>query len=247
MQICHQCPCQCSNTRLDSPQHACIITHVSDVLHHHPCVRCAATFSKPIVSCEQTNQTSALFAGSPQPTPGDGLVAAINTPGISNTDQCGVCYSVSCMDGPTRGLPGSEFADSGCISSKSITVMITDSCPCDHDNPDNQKWCCGDRTHLDLSHTAFGLIANHSKGVVDIKYTRLESCNAIEHGIDTQTCDKLQQYSAVFQMADLCRAAWGASVSMLTAGIVLVYLAVGLWQKIASPSRNNQQQHLSEC
>ncbi|KAL0035605.1 hypothetical protein WJX79_002140 [Trebouxia sp. C0005] len=45
------------------------------------------------------------YIGSPLPADGDGLVAAINTPGLSNTGQCGVCYDVTCVDGPTRGAP----------------------------------------------------------------------------------------------------------------------------------------------
>ncbi|KAL0025422.1 hypothetical protein WJX79_008304 [Trebouxia sp. C0005] len=80
------------------------------------------------------------YIGAPRPSPGSGMVAAMNTAGLNNTDECGTCYAVSCVNGPTRGRPGSEFQDSGCISDKSITVMITDSCPCDHANPDNKKW-----------------------------------------------------------------------------------------------------------
>lgn len=171
-------------------------------------------------------------AGSPQPTAGYGMVAAINTPGLNNTDQCGTCYAVSCVNGPTRGLPGSQLPDSGCISSKPITVMITDSCPCDHANPDNQKWCCGDTTHLDLSHMAFGMIADHSKGVVDLKIQKLDSCPGAQHGVNTQTCDVLQKYHAAFKAADFCRALFGAAVSCLFAGYVLMYLITGVWQRL---------------
>ena len=151
------------------------------------------------------------------------------------------------MNGPTRGLPGSEFEDSGCISDQTITVMITDSCPCDHDNPDNQKWCCGDKTHLDLSHSAFGLIANHSKGVVDIKYTRLESCGAAEHSVNMQTCDNFEDYHTAYYVADVCQVFFGAAVSFAAAGVVLVYLVVGLWRKVRTMSRASSQQHLNEC
>jgi rare lipoprotein A (peptidoglycan hydrolase) len=33
----------------------------------------------------------------------------------------------------------------------------------------NKRWCCGDRTHLDLSYAAFDQIAMRHRGVVDIK------------------------------------------------------------------------------
>lgn len=187
------------------------------------------------------------YIGSPRPSPGSGMVAAINTAGLNNTDECGTCYAVSCVNGPTRGLPGSEFRDSGCISDKSITVMITDSCPCDHANPDNKKWCCGDTTHLDLSFMAFGSIANHSKGVVDIKFEKLASCEASEHGVNTQTCDKLQKYHTAYQAADVCRAVFGASISLLFAGFVLIYLVTGIWQRVHNHRQEAVHEHLCDC
>lgn len=52
---------------------------------------------------------------------------------------------------------------------KSVTVMISDSCPCHHPNSSNKRWCCGDRTHLDLSYAAFDQIAVRHRGVVDLK------------------------------------------------------------------------------
>ena len=52
---------------------------------------------------------------------------------------------------------------------KSVTVMISDSCPCHHPNTGNKRWCCGDRTHLDLSYAAFDQIAVRHRGVVDLK------------------------------------------------------------------------------
>lgn len=91
-------------------------------------------------------------------------VSAINTDGgiaWGTTRKCGECYEVACVDGPRRGLQSSaEGPWGGCRASgrKSVVVMITDSCPCQHPNPGNQKWCCGDRTHLDLSWKAFEAI-----------------------------------------------------------------------------------------
>lgn len=184
------------------------------------------------VARDKHNDACLCYAGSPQPTAGHGLVAAINTPGLNNTDQCGTCYLITCVDGPTRGLPDSKLPDSGCISDKPITVMITDSCPCDHANPDNKKWCCGDTTHLDLSHTAFGMIADHSKGVVDLRIQKLDFCPAAEHGVNTETCDVLHKYHAAFKAADICRAVFGAAVSCLFAGFVLMYLITSIWQRL---------------
>lgn len=175
------------------------------------------------------------------------MVAAMNTAGLNNTDECGTCYAVSCIDGPTRGLPGSEFTDSGCISNKSITVMITDSCPCDHANPNNKKWCCGDTTHMDLSYMAFGMIANHSKGVVDMKWERLSSCGAADLGVNSQTCDNLQKYHAVFKAADACRAVFSASVSLLFAGFVLLYLITGVWRRLYHQRQDAVHEHLCDC
>ena len=66
-------------------------------------------------------------AGSPWPADGQGFAAAINTAGTANTDQCGICYSIQCTEGPTRGTPGAEFKESGCwTQNRTITVMITD-------------------------------------------------------------------------------------------------------------------------
>jgi hypothetical protein len=36
----------------------------------------------------------------------------------------------------------------------------------------NKRWCCGDRTHLDLSYAAFDQIAVRHRGVVDLKEER---------------------------------------------------------------------------
>jgi len=61
---------------------------------------------------------------------------------------------------------------------KSVTVMITDSCPCGHPNPSNQRHCCGgeadDGRHLDLSYAAFDSVALRHRGLVDIKYRKTD-------------------------------------------------------------------------
>ena len=55
------------------------------------------------------------------------------------TDECGACYEVMCVAGRQRGLADSALGPwAGCANGdgeKSITVLITDSCPCGHPNP----------------------------------------------------------------------------------------------------------------
>ena len=66
-----------------------------------------------------------LDAGEQQPNAGFGLVAAINTPKMQNTDQCGACYEVQCVDGATRGRPESTVAaDTGCMCAPSYECTL---------------------------------------------------------------------------------------------------------------------------
>ena len=63
------------------------------------------------------------------------------------TDKCGQCFEVMCVDGATRGKDWSELGPwGGCqeAGKKSVTVKISDSCPCHHPNTSNKRWCCGD-------------------------------------------------------------------------------------------------------
>ena len=95
------------------------------------------------------------------------------------TDKCGQCFEVVCVDGATRGKEWSDLGPwGGCTDAgkKSVTVKISDSCPCQHPNPSNKRWCCGDVTHLDLSYAAFDQIAERHRGVVDLK-VRPASCS----------------------------------------------------------------------
>ncbi len=68
--------------------------------------------------------------------------------------------------------------------------MITDSCPCDHPNPTNKLFCCGDTTHFDLSWWAFDAIGDTAQGFMDVMYERLPSCPiASTLGVNRDTCD----------------------------------------------------------
>ncbi|KAK9790755.1 hypothetical protein WJX73_003014 [Symbiochloris irregularis] len=143
------------------------------------------------------------YIGEKQPNRGVGLVAAVNTPGIQNTDQCGACYEIRCVDGPTRGPDSTERPDSACVFNTTITVMITDSCPCNHKNPSNQKWCCGDMQHFDLSYSAFGSIARQEAGVIDVQYVRVPSarCQYDQRtGVNFDTC---KAYYGVYTVSDM--------------------------------------------
>ncbi|GFH09220.1 expansin-like EG45 domain-containing protein, partial [Haematococcus lacustris] len=44
-----------------------------------------------------------------------------------------------------------------CFNQDPITVVITDTCPCDKPNNaySNTRWCCGDMDHLDIGIWAF--------------------------------------------------------------------------------------------
>ena len=86
-----------------------------------------------------------------------------------------------CVDGPTRGLPGSRFgadAVSACHEPgrKSVVVEVTDSCPCNYpaNAASNAMWCCGDVPHFDLGYAAFDVIADRGKGVVDLLWRQVD-------------------------------------------------------------------------
>lgn len=102
------------------------------------------------------------------------MVAAIATPGLENTRLCGTCVEMRCVPGKYRGLPWSEFGKPNvCFSNKgkSITVIISDSCPVDHANPNNKKYCNFYQSmHFDLSYWAFKILAEPKYGVVDVEY-----------------------------------------------------------------------------
>ena len=91
-----------------------------------------------------------------------------------------------CVDGATRGKDWSDLGPWGGCSEpgkKTVTVMISDSCPCHHPNSGNKRWCCGDRTHLDLSYAAFDQIAVRHRGVVDLKVRPADCQKQGERGV----------------------------------------------------------------
>ena len=83
-------------------------------------------------------------------------------------------------------------------------------------------------THLDLSYAAFGSIADHDKGVINIMYERLPFCSAAEHDVNTQTCDK---YYGVVHKSDLWKLAVGVAVCFLAAGMSVGSLVKVLYRR----------------
>jgi rare lipoprotein A (peptidoglycan hydrolase) len=84
-----------------------------------------------------------------------------------------------CVPGKTRGTDSSSLGPwQGCqdAGKRSVVVKISDSCPCNHPNTSNKRWCCGDAQHFDLSYSAFDVIAQRDRGVVDLK-VRQVSCD----------------------------------------------------------------------
>ena len=81
-----------------------------------------------MVSAEATrghtvrHMDGAIPAGEKQPLPGYGMTAALNTPGKTLTHQCGVCYSVRCVNGPARGTPESLNPWGACLDSNKTVV-----------------------------------------------------------------------------------------------------------------------------
>jgi len=73
------------------------------------------------------------------------FVAAAQTMGGYDwglTGDCGKCFEVMCVDGRTRGTSQSQLGPwEGCQESgkRSVVIMISDSCPCNHPNPSNKK------------------------------------------------------------------------------------------------------------
>ena len=104
-------------------------------------------------------------------------ISAVNTRGMTYTMTIGTCILVTCVNGPTRGLPYSTYPYPGCkAGNNSVLVQITDSCPC-LQNPSNAINCCTDpfvQRHLDLATPAFTQIAEESAGIVDVLYQQID-------------------------------------------------------------------------
>eukprot|EP01025_Chloroclados_australasicus_P058357 TRINITY_DN731_c0_g4_i1.p1 TRINITY_DN731_c0_g4~~TRINITY_DN731_c0_g4_i1.p1 ORF type:complete len:456 (+),score=31.35 TRINITY_DN731_c0_g4_i1:82-1368(+) len=94
--------------------------------------------------------------------------------------SCGRCYEVKCMPSVFKDNFGEQLDRSGiCYDPEaSLVVTITDTCPCNYASNwySNQRWCCGDMDHLDLSVWAFEKLADTKWGVLGLQYREV-SCD----------------------------------------------------------------------
>ncbi|KAF8069379.1 EXPA2 [Scenedesmus sp. PABB004] len=101
-------------------------------------------------------------------------VAAITDAAPDYKGSCGRCYEIACApmhltDGYGQGMDrNAACRDPGA----SVTVMVTDTCPCDYpaNYYSNKRWCCGDYMHFDLSSWAFEKLGERKWGVMGVHY-----------------------------------------------------------------------------
>mmetsp|Transcript_18802 Transcript_18802/g.34123 ORF Transcript_18802/g.34123 Transcript_18802/m.34123 type:complete len:205 (-) Transcript_18802:221-835(-) len=103
--------------------------------------------------------------------------------------SCGRCYEVRCRNSDFRDGYG-QFLDrsQSCYDSqgKSVVLTITDACPCSYPNNaySNQRWCCGDMNHMDLSKEAFEQLANLDVGVIGMEFREVDCYSKGNQGGD---------------------------------------------------------------
>ncbi len=149
-------------------------------------------------------------------------IAAVNTRAMTYTQTIGTCILVTCVNGPTRGLPYSTYPWPGCKpGNSSVLVQITDSCLCDQ-NPSNTINCCQNPLpqgrHLDLSTPAFTQIAEESAGIVDVLYQQITCPDGNPTGVSWASWEAkygttIQEWSqSKFNTLATVESACGASV-----------------------------------
>ena len=97
--------------------------------------------------------------------------------GAYEHNKCGHCFEIQC-DPRGRGYCRGDRLNA------SIIVRVTDRCPCHHENPSNKRWCCGDEPHFDVSHEAFGELASHVGGWVNLQWREIQCPEAVGLGGD---------------------------------------------------------------
>lgn len=94
-----------------------------------------------------------------------------------HSGSCGRCYEVKCQNTDLVDRFGSFIPRRGACydPGASVVVRTTDTCPCNKaDNYySNQRWCCGDVDHLDLSIWAFEKLADTKWGVIGLQYRQV--------------------------------------------------------------------------
>eukprot|EP00775_Hariotina_reticulata_P005109 gene5109-5349_t len=101
-------------------------------------------------------------------------VAALADAVSDYAGSCGRCYEVGCQpmhltDGYGAGLDRTDVCYD---SNQTVTLMITDTCPCNYppNYYSNKRWCCGDYYHFDISSWTFEKLAERKYGVIGIRY-----------------------------------------------------------------------------
>mmetsp|Transcript_3893 Transcript_3893/g.13677 ORF Transcript_3893/g.13677 Transcript_3893/m.13677 type:complete len:546 (+) Transcript_3893:1005-2642(+) len=95
--------------------------------------------------------------------------------GAYEHNKCGHCFEIQCDPNGRSYCRGDRY-------NASIIVQVTDRCPCKHENPSNQRWCCGDEPHFDVSHEAFGELANHVGGWVYLQWREIQCPDGVGRG-----------------------------------------------------------------
>ncbi|QDZ20878.1 hypothetical protein HOP50_04g34050 [Chloropicon primus] len=90
-------------------------------------------------------------------------------------NKCGTCFEIQCDPN------GRSYCRQDRLNT-SIILKVTDRCPCKHENPSNQRWCCGDMPHYDLSYEAFGELASHTGGWVYLQWREIQCPDAVGLG-----------------------------------------------------------------
>lgn len=109
------------------------------------------------------NSGACHYGGIPAPY----YVAALSDWWANSEDKCGSCFEVKCD-------PNGRSYCRGDRMNATVILKVTDRCPCHHPNPSNQKWCCGDMPHFDMSYQAFGEIADHTGGWVYLQWREID-------------------------------------------------------------------------
>ncbi|GMH45816.1 hypothetical protein BSKO_13779 [Bryopsis sp. KO-2023] len=101
-------------------------------------------------------------------------IAAIPDAHPDYQGSCGKCYELACEGMVFSDNYGESIDRRDACRSGTDTVIVTvvDSCPCQYAQNmySNQRWCCGDMDHFDISIFAFEKLASMSNGVIGLKY-----------------------------------------------------------------------------
>eukprot|EP01023_Acetabularia_acetabulum_P047057 TRINITY_DN4933_c0_g1_i7.p2 TRINITY_DN4933_c0_g1~~TRINITY_DN4933_c0_g1_i7.p2 ORF type:complete len:512 (+),score=93.05 TRINITY_DN4933_c0_g1_i7:72-1607(+) len=91
--------------------------------------------------------------------------------------SCGRCYEIKCRpstftDNYGNFLERTQLYNTCIEPDASVVVTVTDTCPCHYAENlySNQRWCCGDMDHLDISVWAFEKLAELKWGVIGLSY-----------------------------------------------------------------------------